>query len=167
MTITIQKTAPGPGVQYAALPYRRDDKDLRILLVTSRDTGRWVIPKGWPMKGRTPHDAAAQEALEEAGIEGRVAKSSLGFYRYQKRLPDGTARPCTVHVFALEVVRRCKTWREKGQRTAKWFTLEEAAHAVQEPELQDLIHVFGMSHGVAPSCEDGHAVARSLGFSPE
>ena len=166
MALTPRKEAPGPGVQYAALPYRRDE-ELRVLLITSRDTGRWVIPKGWPMKGRKPHEAAAQEAFEEAGVQGQVATSSLGFYRYQKRLPDGNARPCTVHVFALEVARQRKTWREKAERTIQWFTIEEAAHAVLEPELQDLIHVFGLTLGVAPVCEDGRAVARSLGLPAE
>ena len=162
MTLTTKQASLAPGVQFAALPYRQDE-DLRILLVTSRDTGRWVIPKGWPMKGRKPHAAAAQEAFEEAGVEGRVAKQSIGFYRYQKRLADGATRPCVVHVFPLEVARQHKHWREQGQRTVAWFTLEEAAHAVHEAELQDLIHVFGLSLGCAPTCADGHELAQSFG----
>ena len=141
---TAKTLEPGPGLQYAALPFRRDD-GVSILLVTSRETGRWVLPKGWPMKGRKPCDAAAQEALEEAGIVGRVEKQAIGFYRYDKRLPDGSARRCTVHVFALEVEGQRTRWREQGQRIARWFPLEEAAASVHEQELQDLIQAFGRS----------------------
>jgi 8-oxo-dGTP pyrophosphatase MutT (NUDIX family) len=134
----------GPGLQYAALPFRRD-VGVSILLVTSRETGRWVLPKGWPMKGRKPCEAAAQEALEEAGVVGRIERQAIGFYRYDKRLPDGSARRCTVHVYPLEVDGQRKRWREQGQRTARWFSFSEAATAVQERELQDLICVFGYS----------------------
>jgi 8-oxo-dGTP pyrophosphatase MutT (NUDIX family) len=159
--LTLDKKAAGLGVQYAALPYRRVEQ-VEILLVTSRDTGRWVIPKGWPMKGRKPFAAAAQEAFEEAGVEGRVAKQEIGFYRYPKQLADGAVRQCTVHVYPLKVERQKKKWREKGQRTCQWFTLEEAAHAVQERELQDLIHLLGISLGSEPSCETGQMIALSF-----
>src|SRR3954470_23354950 len=85
-------------IQYAALPYRRRaDGAMEILLVTSRETKRWVIPKGWPIKGRRPHVAAAREALEEAGLVGRVDKEPIGTYRYNKRLKNGViaaAGPC-------------------------------------------------------------------------
>jgi 8-oxo-dGTP pyrophosphatase MutT (NUDIX family) len=160
------KEKSGPGVQIAALPYRLEG-ELHILLVTSRDTGRWVIPKGWPMKGRKRHAAAAQEAYEEAGVEGRIAKQAIGFYRYQKRLANGTARPCTVYIYPLEVTRQHKQWREQGQRVCRWFTLEEAAHAVLEPELQDMIHVFGASVGCPPTCEAGRAIIQSLAKAAE
>ncbi len=75
-------------MQYAALPYRVRD-GLELLLITSRETGRWVIPKGWPMKGKTAHAAAAREALEEAGLKGKIGKQSLGDYSYGKRLSNG------------------------------------------------------------------------------
>ena len=160
MRSTTAKTATGPAVQFAALPYRRET-ELRILLITSRETRRWVIPKGWPMDGLKPHAAAAQEALEEAGVRGAVSKKTIGFYRYHKRLPNGATRPCTVHVFPLEVSRQDKIWRERGQRDCRWFTLEEAAHAVDEPELQDLIHGFAVSLGYAPTCETGRQLAEA------
>jgi 8-oxo-dGTP pyrophosphatase MutT (NUDIX family) len=160
--IASAKTAEGPAVQYAALPFQRGD-EVRILLVTSRETGRWVIPKGWPMRGRKPYSAAAREALEEAGIEGRVDKQPIGFYRYDKRLANGVARRCTVQVFPLEVRRQRRHWREQSQRTARWFTVDEAADAVQEPELHDLIHVFGISLGETPRTDCGAALAEAFG----
>ena len=150
MSSSVGKKSNAPGVQVAALPYRRDG-ELEIMLLTSRERGRWVIPKGWPMRGRKRHAAAAQEALEEAGLEGRIARE-----------PNGEARPCTVQVYPLEVLRQHKHWREKDQRTCRWFSLEEAAHAVDEPELQDLIHVFGASMGCSLTCEAGQDVARSF-----
>ncbi len=134
--------ASRPGLQYAALPYRLAE-ETEILLVTSRETQRWVIPKGWPMKGKKPHAAAAREALEEAGVSGRIGKAPIGAYRYVKRLKNGAPLVCDVDVFALEVARQRKRWPEQHQRTAHWFTVAEAAEAVHEPELQALIERFG------------------------
>ena len=127
-----------PGQQYAALPYRQAE-GLEVLLLTSRDTRRWVIPKGWPMKGKRPHAAAAREALEEAGVTGHVGKRPMGAYSYVKRLKNGAPLECVVDVFPLRVAGQRTHWPEQAERTARWFPIEEAAQAVQEPELQALI----------------------------
>src|SRR5690349_19150028 len=133
------KNGESPGIQYAALPYRqRADGRVEVMLVTSRGTRRWVIPKGWPMKGRKPHAAAAREALEEAGLVGQVGREPIGSYRYDKRLKGGIAIPCRVEVFPLAVKSQRKRWPEKGERSAKWFSPEEAAEAVEESELRDI-----------------------------
>jgi 8-oxo-dGTP pyrophosphatase MutT (NUDIX family) len=130
-------------IQYAALPYRRRaDGAMEILLVTSRETKRWVIPKGWPIKGRRPHVAAAREALEEAGLVGRVDKEPIGTYRYNKRLKNGAAVPCMVEVFPLEVRLQKKKWPEKGQRSFCWFSPEDAAEAVEEAGLGEAIRTL-------------------------
>ncbi len=127
--------------QYAALPYRQTS-ELSILLVTSRETGRWVLPKGWPMKGKKPQTAAAREALEEAGVIGQVAKRPVGAYPYAKRLVGGGQVDCVVDVFPLEVQQQLKHWPEQHERVTRWFTPLEAANAVHEPELAQLIAVF-------------------------
>lgn len=129
------------AVQYAVLPFRHAGR-LEIMLVTSRGTRRWVVPKGWPMKGRKPHVAAAREALEEAGIAGRTGKFALGAYSYSKRLANGTLVPCRVKVFPLEVLEEKPRWLEMDQRERRWFRAEEAADFVDEPELADLIRTF-------------------------
>ena len=131
----------GELVQYAALPYRQAD-GLKVLLVTSRDTGRWVLPKGWPMRGKKPYSAAKREALEEAGVIGRVGKRSIGTFHYSKRLADGGLVTCEVHVFPLAAERQRRRWPERRQRTQRWFTPREAAQAVQEPELAVLLEAF-------------------------
>ncbi|MEJ1160304.1 NUDIX hydrolase [Prosthecomicrobium sp. N25] len=135
------KTAGGPRLQYAALPFRRES-GLEVMLVSSRETRRWVIPKGWPMKGLKPHAAAAREALEEAGLEGKVGKQAIGSYTYGKRMPDGSVVSCRVEVYPLEVAKQRKAWPEKGERTTRWFSAEEAAGAVEESELGELIRDF-------------------------
>jgi 8-oxo-dGTP pyrophosphatase MutT (NUDIX family) len=109
------------------------------MLVTSRRTGRWIIPKGWPMKRRAPHIAAAREALEEAGVVGQVGTSPIGSYSYEKRLKQGDVVVCEVHVFPLEVRSQQKSWPEKGEREVQWFSSAEAAETVQEPVLSDII----------------------------
>jgi 8-oxo-dGTP pyrophosphatase MutT (NUDIX family) len=128
----------------AALPWRSSAAadGLEILLVSSRETRRWVIPKGWQMKGKLDHQAAAQEAYEEAGLDGRIDDVPIGDYPYLKRLKSGAARPVIVDVYPMQVTGEHATWPEKGQRTLQWMNPVEAALAVQEPELRDLIARF-------------------------
>jgi 8-oxo-dGTP pyrophosphatase MutT (NUDIX family) len=131
---------PAPNLQYAALPYRhRADGTIEVMLVTSRETGRWVIPKGWPIRGLVPPDSAAREAMEEAGLAGRVGDRSIGFYHYEKRLADGSAVACEVETFAFEVEKQFTAWPEQDQRHTQWFALQGAADAVQESELSAMI----------------------------
>lgn len=129
--------------QIGAIAYHADaPSGLRVLLITSRETGRWVTPKGWPMRGLRPHRAAAREAFEEAGIEGSVGKKSIGSYRYAKTLRNGEVVPCRVKVFPLEVEALADEWPEKGQRRREWFTPADAAAAVEEPELAAILRDF-------------------------
>ncbi len=108
-------------------------------MVTSRDSGRWVIPKGWPMEGRTLHGAAAQEAWEEAGVEGTVSPVELGRFSYDKGQAEGFSIPVEVRVFLLEVDRLANRYPEKTQRTRRWFTPADAAQSVAEPGLQAIL----------------------------
>ena len=133
---------PKPRRQFAALPYRVDET-LQVLLVTTRETGRWVVPKGWPMIGKTPRAAAAREALEEAGVVGKPGRKSLGAYNYPKVLKSGATVVCRVTVFPLAVVEQKAAWREQDQRTTRWFSPSEAAEIVQEPGLSAIIRDFG------------------------
>ncbi|QTL05424.1 NUDIX hydrolase [Aquabacter sp. L1I39] len=116
---------------------------MQLRLVTSRETRRWVIPKGWPMKGIPPHKAAAREAYEEAGLLGSIASTPLGIYRYDKRLSATRSVLCDVMVFPMKVKRYLKKWPERSQRVGFWFSIETAASVVQEPELASLILEFG------------------------
>ncbi|MGE3832361.1 MAG: NUDIX hydrolase [Parvibaculaceae bacterium] len=131
---------PTPRIQFGALPYRRDpDNALGVLLITSRQTRRWIIPKGWPMANLPPFQAAAREALEEAGLIGRIGESAIGSYRYAKRLDTGETVDCEVSVFGLEVEEQLSSWPEQHERKSLWFSIEEAAEAVQETGLRTII----------------------------
>ncbi|MDO9430954.1 MAG: NUDIX hydrolase [Pseudomonadota bacterium] len=134
-----------PARQFAALPFTiGSDGDPRILLVTSRDTGRWVLPKGWPDGAdATDADTARREAFEEAGIHGEiVGLREVGAYRYVQTGKDGVAVNCRVGVFALRVSGLAKTWPEKGQRVLRWCAPKQGARLVQEPELAALLSTF-------------------------
>lgn len=121
------------------MPVRLDDKgEPEVLLLTSRETRRWIIPKGWRMKGRTPWEAAAQEALEEAGVVGRPRKKPIGSYVYFKRR-KAHFDLCRVDVYVLAFAKQLKTWREIGQREIKWVPLAAAAELVEEPGLVALL----------------------------
>jgi hypothetical protein len=148
-----------PHAQYGALPWRFAD-DLEIMLLTSRDTRRRVIPKGWPMKGRKPNATAALEALQEGGLLGNIGKKSVGAYHYRKRLKNGAVLMCRVEVFPLRVLRQRKKWPEMGQRVTQWFPYVEAAEEVAEAELKALILGFGRT--LSAVAEDGVIATRPL-----
>lgn len=125
--------------QIAAMPVRRAaDGSTEILLVTSRTTRRWIVPKGWPMKGIKDRDAAAQEAYEEAGVIGRVSEKPAGRYTYWKRMNDHFAL-CEVKLYLLEVEQQLGDFREQHQRDLHWFKLADAADIVDDPELSTAI----------------------------
>jgi 8-oxo-dGTP pyrophosphatase MutT (NUDIX family) len=133
-----------PLTQYAALPWRKAaDGRIEVMLITSRETRRWVIAKGWPITGLNPGDSAAQEALEEAGVTGEVWSEPVGAYDYEKRLKNGDLQPVEVEVFPLSVRKELDAWPEKGQRERRWFAAAEAADLVAEPRLSELIRDFG------------------------
>lgn len=125
--------------QVAALPLRWKDGKLRVLLITSRTTRRWIIPKGWLMDGETPARAAEIEAIEEAGAVGRLNPKPLGHYHYRKVLSDTDAVLCRVTVYPLTVTRLDKAWKEQAERTRKWVSAKEAARRVHEPELAEIL----------------------------
>ena len=131
-------------LQVAALPWR-DLDGLEIMLVSSRETRRWIIPKGWPMAGRSGSAAAAIEAIEEAGLLGAISAEPIGFYTYAKRF-FRKVEPCRVEVFPLRVVRQRETWPEKHERETRWFPAVEAMEAVSDPGLAELIAGFIRSH---------------------
>src|SRR5258707_10158335 len=100
-------------VQYAALPYRSSSTyRTEVMLVTSRERRRWIIPKGWPQKGKAPHRSAAREAFEEAGVVGAIRRRSIGSFSYEKRLKKGALVECEVLVFALKVKGQNNKWPE-------------------------------------------------------
>lgn len=132
----------GRKTQLAALPWRRERGVVEVLLITSRETQRWVIPKGWPMRDLKPHEAAAQEAYEEAGILGSISKRALGAYRYEKRLKSGKIQLVRVKVYPLKVKEERLIWPEMAERERRWTPVAEAAGLVNEPELQALIKGF-------------------------
>ncbi len=124
--------------QVAALPIRRTGGDIEVLLVTSRETRRWVIPKGWPWADRGHHEAAAAEAWEEAGIRGTVCDVPVGTFHYDKRRKEDVLA-VEVTVFLLDVHEEATHWPEESQRSRAWFSPEAAAKAVVEEELKTLL----------------------------
>ena len=139
MTSALKKRAAQRAVQYAALPWRQTGAGIEVLLITSRQTKRWIIPKGWPIKGLTPAQSAARETFEEAGAGGQVTAKPIGRYEYEKRLPGGSLTSCRVDVYGLEVMVQHRSWPEQGQRSQTWMPAAEAAIAVAEPELGRII----------------------------
>lgn len=126
--------------QAGVIAYRVLDGEIQALLITSRDTGRWIIPKGNISAGLTPLKAAEREAYEEAGIKGTFAGSiPLGFYTYFKKLASGEPAAATVEVYLLRVTEQLKKWPEKGERRLSWIPLKEAITLIDEPGVVPLL----------------------------
>lgn len=147
VSITPPDDASGiDATQYAALCWREGRKGAQVLLVTSRETGRWVIPKGWPIKGLDGAGTAAREAWEEAGAKGEIDADAVGHFDYDKVLDRDRKTPpvraCRVAVYALRVAELSGAFPERAERKRKWFSLVSAARKVDEPELQKLIAEF-------------------------
>lgn len=126
------------------MPYRMTKTgSLELLLITTRQTKRWSIPKGWPIKGLKPAKAAAREAYEEAGLRGAISTKSIGAYSYEKWLDqDKPTVPCKVRVFALNVEQQLKTWPEAHERESRWFEPIDALSVIKEDGLRNLIVSF-------------------------
>jgi 8-oxo-dGTP pyrophosphatase MutT (NUDIX family) len=136
----MEKSVRNRGTQYAAIPFQVGPDGLRIFLMTSRETRRWVIPKGWPIRGLKPREVAAREAFEEAGLVGTIiGKRPLGAYHYTKQFSPDASALCQVKVFLLSVDHQVDDWKEKGQRAFCWLEPARASQMVDEGGLAELI----------------------------
>jgi 8-oxo-dGTP pyrophosphatase MutT (NUDIX family) len=124
--------------QVAALCWRKRKGKREVLLITSRETRRWVIPKGWPMESLKDFNAAKTEAFEEAGVTGRISRQPLGRFRYNKIKGD-VATPVSVTVYGLEVAVLHSNWPERRERKRDWFAPADAAERVVEVGLKSII----------------------------
>jgi 8-oxo-dGTP pyrophosphatase MutT (NUDIX family) len=134
--------------QYGVIPFREDSNGrIEILLITSRETRRWVVPRGNPIAGLSAAESAAQEAFEEAGIRGEVEALPIGSYSYDKKRASGVMQQAVVELFPLRVRETLDAWPERDERARSWFAREEAAAAVAEAELAALIRGLGNGNG--------------------
>lgn len=140
----------GPIPQSGAAPYRVTDKGLSVLLITSRRTGRWLFPKGGLMKGREPWESAAQEAFEEAGVEGVTDPQPLGAYR-SNRLRNGRTELIEVVIYPLKVTRELDRWPERRERRRQWLSPAEVRGLVSDPDLLSILSALEERVGPAVS----------------
>ena len=124
-------------LQSGAVPFRWKDGQLDVLLTTSRNKRRWILPKGNIPEGFTPRASAVKEAFEETGVRGYLFPRPLGTYTHRSK--EGT-RP--VVLFPMEVLRIETKWPEKGERRRKWFRLEDAVARVKPPELKAMLRAL-------------------------
>jgi len=125
---------------------------LEVLVVTTRQSGRWIVPKGWPIKALRPAKSAAREAFEEAGVSGRVGSKPIGVFHYDKLIEETGARvACEVKVFPLLVKRQSEVWPEFAQRIVQWVDPEKAITLITEPELKTMIADFTKRVALAAS----------------
>ncbi|MCA0048364.1 NUDIX hydrolase [Mesorhizobium sp. B283B1A] len=136
----VRKAKKGERIrQVAAIPFRLNAHgDIEVMLVTSRTTRRFIVPKGWPMKGKSGRKAATIEAQEEAGVLGRTLKQPAGLYSYWKRLANRFVR-VDVIVYLLEVTEELADWQEAKRRQRAWLAPADAAMLIDEPDLSTLV----------------------------
>lgn len=136
----VRKAKKGESIrQVAAIPFRLNARgDVEVMLVTSRTTRRFIVPKGWPMKGKSGRKAATIEAREEAGVLGKTLKEPAGSYSYWKRLANRFVR-VDVIVYLLEVTEELADWQEAKRRQRAWLPAADAATLIDEPDLSSLV----------------------------
>ena len=143
LPLSLRKATKGEvRSQFAALCYRVANDKVQVLMITSRRSGRWIIPKGWPIDGQTPAQSAAQEAWEEAGVQGKPVDVCLGLYSYEKFLDKTDQLPCVAMVYPVKVKSLSADFPEAGQRKRKWVSRKKAAQMVAEPELARILRDF-------------------------
>jgi len=133
------------GRQVAALCWRHSSKrsfQIEILLITSLNSRRWILPKGWQEAELSPGDNAAREAFEEAGVTGKVSARPVGTYHYLKEKKDGTGVPCSVDVYALAVTKQLDDWPEKNVRELAWMSVDQAVAQISEPGVRQILRTF-------------------------
>lgn len=129
------------ALQMAALCHRGEGKKREYLLVTSRDTGRWIIPKGWPIRGLNSSETAMREAWEEAGVkDGEVADAPIGSYSYNKKRANGFEVPVKALVYSVAVNNLAEEFPESHERRRKWVSADKAASLVNETGLKSIFH---------------------------
>jgi 8-oxo-dGTP pyrophosphatase MutT (NUDIX family) len=129
----------GSFQQIGAICVRSQSFGPEVLMITTRETRRWMIPKGWPIDGLTAQEVAAREAWEEAGVVGKVKGKLFGEFRYAKILSDGREVKPLVSVYLLKVRRRKKRFPDRAERDVAWMTPVDAARQVHEPQLRKLL----------------------------
>lgn len=131
-----------PVLQLAALCHRKTANGREILLVTSSH-GRWILPKGWPIDGKSGGETAMQEAWEEAGVKkGKLAKKPVATFMTHKRYNDGRNVPCETTVYEIEVTKVANDFPEAGKRDRRWVSPDEAAELVDDAGLRGVLKSF-------------------------
>ena len=145
----VRKAKKGETIrQVAAIPFRLNAHgDIEVMLVTSRTTRRFIVPKGWPMKGKSGRKAATIEAQEEAGVLGKTLKQPAGTYSYWKRLANRFVR-VDVIVYLLEVSEELADWQESKRRQRAWLAPADAAMLIDEPDLSTLVKTLKLPQPV-------------------
>ncbi|MDU8928758.1 NUDIX hydrolase [Alisedimentitalea sp. MJ-SS2] len=146
LPISVKGRKTDMRTQFAALCWRVKNGKPQILLITSRGTKNWIIPKGWPMSGITPSEGAAQEAWEEAGVKGKPFDRSLGLFSYMKKIDKRKSVPTVAMVFPVKVKKLAKDFPEAGQRKRKWVSPKKASAMVRERELAHILRTFDPRH---------------------
>jgi 8-oxo-dGTP pyrophosphatase MutT (NUDIX family) len=138
---TMASIGDGLVCQHGALPFVIGGHgEIKVLLVTTRGRGDWIIPKGWPIRGLTAPATAKREAFEEAGVIGSIiGDKPVGSYRYEKRWTARKVITCEVSVFLMAVERQLRKWPEKSERDTRWFAPEDAANVVAPAGLAGVL----------------------------
>ncbi len=107
-----------------------------VLLIASRGTGEWWLPKGHIESGETSRDTARREAFEEAGVLGEAEQEVIGSFRYRKPLIDAVY---CVEVHLLRVQGQAEVVAAGETRRMRWVPLALAARVVGNRELAGLL----------------------------
>ncbi len=116
------------------LPYFWLQGELRIVVVSSRDGDRWVLPKGRPKSGLSRRALARLEAWEEAGVDG-IFKPVRPINVFIRR----GARRQSLRLYPLRVHSLAEDWPEQQDRQRCLVSAFEAQRMLSDPGMVDAV----------------------------
>ncbi|KAL4026100.1 hypothetical protein IC575_014524 [Cucumis melo] len=105
------------------------ENKIEVLMVSSPNRDDLVFPKGGWEDDETLLEAACREAVEEAGVRGKLNENPLGVWEFRSKSSQDICSmegACRGYMFALEVTEELESWPEQGNRHRRWLNVTEA-----------------------------------------
>jgi 8-oxo-dGTP pyrophosphatase MutT (NUDIX family) len=118
-------------IQYGVLPYIQSANKVKLVLITSRKSKNWIVPKGNRILKKSKHATALQEAFEEAGLRGRLSEGDEMHFKIKSN-----GKQVMLILYPMRVEKMLRVWPEKGQRKRVVVNRHKAVKIVGWPNFR-------------------------------